>query len=586
METPNTKIYTRLLYDALTRTPIGIAVETLSGQPLFVNPALCEMLGFSEEELLGKKCADFSPVEDAEKDSTLFEQLKSGSIDHYQIDKQYYRRDGLLVWGRLTVCLIKAANPPLVLAMVDDISERKATESRLEEYEKAVECAEEMIAVIDRDYRYLIANRKYLLAHNLERDRVVGHSVYEVLNPGEFDRVKEKVDECLSGKIVNFEIRHFFSGLGERNISASYYPIEGKHGGIDGLVGILKDITEKKRAEDALRENEELLSICVKNVPAGLAMLDREMRYIQVSDRWCADYGVDRASVLGRSHYEVYPDIPDRWKHIHRRALQGEIIRTDEDRWERQQGTLWVRWEVRPWRRADGSQGGILILAEDITRRKQMEQALFGMSLKLVESLEQERARIARELHDDINQRLALLAIRIEQLASEIAPKHSADLADLHRDVTQISSGVQSLSHQLHPPNLKYLGLAAAVRAFCRDFEAHQGIEIDLSAGDLPQTISPAVSLCAYRVLQEALHNAVKHSGVRHLEVKLGCSAQQLDLTVSDTGRGFDVHAGMNEEGLGLASMRERVRMTNGSIAIESSPGHGTTIRVRLPVAA
>ena len=146
---------------------------------------------------------------------------------------------------------------------------------------------------------------------------------------------------------------------------------------------------EKRTTE--LQAREELLKIFVKTVPAGVAMLDRDMRYLQVSDRWCADYGLDASQILGCSHYEALPDMPDRWTEIHRRALDGETLRADEDRWDRKSGTTWVRWEVRPWLSVDGEPGGILIFAEEITRRKQADDALSGMSRKLIESQAQER---------------------------------------------------------------------------------------------------------------------------------------------------------------------------------------------------
>ena len=131
-----------------------------------------------------------------------------------------------------------------------------------------------------------------------------------------------------------------------------------------GYIGIAVDVTERKMAEDELRQlnstlegqtallqsREELLKIFVKNVPAGVAMLDRDMRYLQVSDRFCEDYSADSSQILGRSHYEVFPDIPQKWKEMHRRALQGEILRAEEDRWDRKDGTRWVRWEIRPWK--------------------------------------------------------------------------------------------------------------------------------------------------------------------------------------------------------------------------------------------
>src|SRR6266850_7737657 len=119
---------TQLFRDAFNASPIGIAVENLEGQPLFVNPAFCSMLGFSEEELRNKHCVDFSPPEDAEKDWALFQQLKAGSIDHYQLEKRYFRKDASLVWGRLSISLLNSLPSPLVVAMVEDITDKKRAE--------------------------------------------------------------------------------------------------------------------------------------------------------------------------------------------------------------------------------------------------------------------------------------------------------------------------------------------------------------------------------------------------------------------------------------------------------------------------
>ena len=122
--TPDIQIF----QDVFNASPVGIAVETLEGQPLFVNPAFCSFLGFSDEELRDKHCVDFSPPEDAEKDWALFQQLRAGAIDRYQLEKRYFRKDGSLVWGHLSISLLKRRSSPLVLAMVEDITEKKTTE--------------------------------------------------------------------------------------------------------------------------------------------------------------------------------------------------------------------------------------------------------------------------------------------------------------------------------------------------------------------------------------------------------------------------------------------------------------------------
>src|SRR6201982_768414 len=137
---------TQLFRDVFNASPIGIAVETLEGQPLFVNPAFCSMLGFSEEELCNKHCVDFSPPEDAQRDWALFQKLRAGSIDHYQLEKRYFRRDGSLFWGRLSLSLLNHRPTPLVLAMVEDITEKKTAEEARFRHAAIIESSQDAIA--------------------------------------------------------------------------------------------------------------------------------------------------------------------------------------------------------------------------------------------------------------------------------------------------------------------------------------------------------------------------------------------------------------------------------------------------------
>jgi PAS domain S-box-containing protein len=306
------------------------------------------------------------------------------------------------------------------------------------------------------------------------------------------------------------------------------------------------------------------------------------MRYLQVSDRWCSDNEVEASELLGRLRYEVGPEVPERWKEVNRRALEGETLRADEDHWESGGVTRWARWEVRPWKTPEGTVGGILILAEDITRRKQIEEMLSGMSRKLIEAQEQERTRIGRELHDDINQRLALLAVELEHLQDNPAEVQTR-LPELRKQTTQLSTDVQALSHELHSSKLEYLGVVSGIRSWCKEFGERQTMEIDFKS-DVSSLVPFDVGICLFRVLQEALNNALKHSGEKRVEVQLAEHSNEFQLIVRDSGRGFDIEVACQGRGLGLTSMQERVRLVNGTITIESKPRAGTTINVRVPV--
>jgi PAS domain S-box-containing protein len=361
------------------------------------------------------------------------------------------------------------------------------------------------------------------------------------------------------------------------------------------VVGASIDVTERKHAEAALLElnhtletqaallqsREELLKIFVKNVPAGVAMLDRDMRYLQVSDRWCADYSVDSSQILGRSHYDMLPDMPEHWKEVHRRGLEGETLRADEECWHREGGTMWVRWEIRPWRTSSEAIGGLLIFAEDITHRKQMEDALSTMSRKLIESQEQERTRIGRELHDDVNQRIAMLAVELEQLRNDPSDVQNR-LQELRKQASELSNDVQALSHELHSSKLEYLGVVSGMRSWCKEFGQRRNLVIDFKS-DVFNVVPFDIGISLFRVLQEALHNAAKHGAVKCMEVELREATGEIHLIVADHGKGFDVETAIRGQGLGLTSMQERVRLVRGMISIKSKPMGGTTIHVRVP---
>ncbi|MFZ1006856.1 MAG: ATP-binding protein, partial [Candidatus Sulfotelmatobacter sp.] len=247
---------------------------------------------------------------------------------------------------------------------------------------------------------------------------------------------------------------------------------------------------------------------------------------------------------------------------------------------------IWVERTSRAYFDEHGRMLRIVGMIADITERKLAEAALSNVSRKLIEAQEQERMRIGRELHDDIGQRLALLAVELEQLREHplIVPVVRSRIGKLQKQISEIANDTQSLSHELHSAKLQYLGLAAAMRGFCREFGAQQKAEIDFKAHDVPDPLPADVSLCFFRVLQEALHNAIKHSGVRHFEVRLWGLSDEVQLTVKDSGVGFDREAARATQGIGLISMEERMKLVNGTLSIESRPKGGATIHVRAPV--
>jgi signal transduction histidine kinase len=224
----------------------------------------------------------------------------------------------------------------------------------------------------------------------------------------------------------------------------------------------------------------------------------------------------------------------------------------------------------------------------DITERKQAEMSSLELSGHLLRAQEEERARIARELHDDISQRMAFLQIGLEQF--ENIPKLSAnnrkELHDLARVASDLSSDLHSLSHQLHPTRLELQGLVAAMGSLCREISDQHRLQIKFVSHQVPGEIPRAVGLCLYRIAQEALRNVAKHGDTLDAKVELSISDQGIDLCISDSGTGFNPQSVHLKGGLGLLSMRERVRLIEGQLSIESRPLRGTQVRVHVPLSA
>jgi signal transduction histidine kinase len=236
---------------------------------------------------------------------------------------------------------------------------------------------------------------------------------------------------------------------------------------------------------------------------------------------------------------------------------------------------------------ADGTFAGYIGSCIDVTERKVAEEALSTVSQKLIEAQEKERTRIARELHDDIGQRLALLAVHLDGLKqgrAAPAAELGSQIGEVHQQITDLASDIQALSHRLHSSKLEYLGLAAAANGFCRELSHRNGVEIAFHSENIPRELPREISLPLFRVLQEALQNAIKHSGSRQFQVLLRGRENEIELTVHDSGIGFEPEEAIKGSGLGLTSMQERLRLVDGQLFIDSKPQRGTTIQARVPL--
>jgi len=351
----------------------------------------------------------------------------------------------------------------------------------------------------------------------------------------------------------------------------------------------IRDATEPPATQDFVRASEERFRLIANTAPVMIWMSDVDKQVTYVNQPWLNFTGWPVDVPPGHRWIDlIHPDDVKRCGEAYVKAFDQRQPFQVEHRLRRHDGEY--RWTVStgvPRYDADGSARGSVGTAIDVTERKLAEDTLSTLNQRLFQAQELERARLAQELHDDIGQQLSMLLLRLEAARQRVdtsMPELGREIGSAIETATALSRDVQSLSHRLHSTQLKHLGLEAAARAVCAELSERATVGVQFysesSVADLPED----ASLCLYRVLQEALQNAVKHSRSRHIDVWLGDDGGSVELIVRDSGIGFEPNTVSHGRGLGLVGMKERLKAVGGDLTIDARPAAGTTIRARVPV--
>jgi PAS domain S-box-containing protein len=355
------------------------------------------------------------------------------------------------------------------------------------------------------------------------------------------------------------------------------------------IVGLLWQRARKRKAEAVLRESEKRFRVMADTTPALIWMCDDKGNVTYLNERRLSFTGSDPNGRYGQTwKAHVHPDDLKDVLHTLSVALKSRQPFSQQYRLRRQDGVYrWMFDVASPRMDGNGSFAGFIGSAVDVTDQKIAQEALEKVSGQLIEAQQKERSRLARELHDDNCQRLAMLSLKIEKV-NKVGARGQISVADqleqIWQECSKLTGDVQALSHELHPSILENLGLVTAVKSYCREVSEQSGVVVEVSGGNIPSFLPSEVSLSLFRVVQEALRNAVKYSGQQHFSVRLQEVSGQLELEVSDQGVGFDATKTKNGAGLGLVSMAERIYHVNGSFGIDSQPSVGTRIRARVPL--
>ena len=358
------------------------------------------------------------------------------------------------------------------------------------------------------------------------------------------------------------------------------------------LIGaLLVSRVKRRRAEQALRESEARFRVLANSAPVMIRMSGTDLRGTDFNLQWLAFTGRALPDELENGWLDgIHPEDVVRYREHARRTVEQPAAFRIEYRLRRFDGEYrWLLENSEPRYTPDGSLLGYIASAVDVTELKAARAALSSLSGRLMEAQDQERSRLASELHDDVSQRMSFLTMDLARVRAGLpdgAAEARADMEGLYDALLGLGRDIQGISRRLHTSRIHYLGLAAAARSFCEEVSGHGSLKVEYVEDAVPSTLAERVAINLFRVLQEALANVVKHSGARHCRVALRGARAELMLEVVDDGRGFDDRAPSQRPGLGLISMQERLKLVGGEVVIESRVGRGTTVRARVPLQA
>jgi PAS domain S-box-containing protein len=340
--------------------------------------------------------------------------------------------------------------------------------------------------------------------------------------------------------------------------------------------------------DDPLLKSEEWLSLAAKGSQLGLWYWNEETQYVYWDAKTCEIFGVPAGSEkpIDTFYQCVHPDDRERVKKVWRYQFEHGLPYEVEFRAAWEDGSIrWVRALGNGHYNKDGKPIRMVGVVFDVTERKEAEQERLELAGLLMNAEEKERSRLAREIHDDFSQRLAVLAVNLE--VTEDFIQEDAAREELHKlsnEVCKIGADLHSLSHRLHSSALETLGLTPGIGSFCAEFAAQYQLEIDFVHKDIPKCIRHDTALCLFRIVQEGLRNVRRHSRASKVDVQLKGSADAISLSLSDNGIGFEPSHSLASGGIGIRSMRERARMLGGTFAVLSRPMQGAQITVTVPL--
>jgi PAS domain S-box-containing protein len=578
---------------------VGVAHVSPEGRWMRVNRKLCEILGYTEDEILRLTFQEITHPDDLATDLNETEKVRTGELPTFSMEKRYIRKDKSVVWANLTVSAARdsSGNMKHFISVIEDITERREAEAVRARLAAIVESSHD--AIVSKTLNGIITS------WNGGAERIFGYTAEEAVGrpiaiviPQELRSEESEIIRRLRNgeRIEHFETVRL-TKLGVRiDVSLTISPIRDSKGRVIGASKIARDITDAKRVEAALRDSQSQLALALE--ASRTAMFDWDV--IEKRGTWnpqmATIYGfMPTAKYISAEEWRslFHPDDVQRLIDESDRFLRDQEQFQFEYRALRPDGDIrWILSHGRIVRNPDGHAIRMIGTHTDITDRKKYEEAekIREITGRLLHAQDSERRRIARELHDSAGQIVAALQmtlIPLETDAETLGADFSKGIRQSLEFLQQLSGELRTVSYLLHPPLLDEAGLPSALRWFIEGFAERSKIEVELEIDPKLGRLSQDLEMTIFRVIQECLTNIHRHSGSKRAKIRVVGGQDEVRLDVRDYGKGIPTF-GRNgysqiQMGVGIQGMRERIRQLNGRFEIKSHPD-GTTVSARLPL--
>jgi PAS domain S-box-containing protein len=581
----------------------GFFLTDLHRNILYVNEAYCHMIGYTREELLSMNATDLiakTPGELKKFNNAIEKTIREGETSFELKSK---RKDGCIVELAVSYKYMDVG-PGFIFCVHRDITEQKEIHNQLIESEERYHAlvtlggrvGEAVIIMQDiknKEGVQTFVSDEWLKITGYSREELLGMPFFDLLKPEYYSASLDRHRRKLRGEVISSPFEMEIIKKDGTEVSIEFTSVHTTYQGKRANVAYIRDITERKRVENSIKESESRLQSVLSSIDDWVYVFDREARFLACHPEPAKDIYEPRGDFIGKKHSEVMPARIDRmFSAAFKQNREGKVADYEYSK-DIKGGKKWINVKLSPMF-IDGEFNGAVAVIRDITQRKQVEQKLResqkqlrALSIHLQYVREEERKEIAHKIHEELGQLLTAVKIDLSWLQKQMLQKHEINPQKMEEILKLVDMSIQivkGVSAELRPGLLYELGLLAAIEWQTEEFYKLTGIKCNVTSIPAKIVIEQELSITLFSIFQELLANVFRHSGAKKVDIGLRKQGKIITLTVNDDGKGITEQQINGLHSLGLMGIRERVQFWGGTVTIIGIPNEGTHVTVSIPL--